>query len=137
MTGLADLDVGRTVYEAAVYYDDGENPVAEERPSTYATSERQAEAFARRALDGSRPEHKGGFWYAMIRRGLVVDPIGNDSRWATGSGWPVASERCGVGEPRGAIECARVLVVEPRAGRSVLHEVGESFDREQERSEPD
>jgi hypothetical protein len=79
MTGLADLDVGTTVYESAVYYDDGDNPVAKEGPSTYTTSERQAEAFAGQALDGRRPEHKGGFWYATIRRGLVVDPIGDDS----------------------------------------------------------
>jgi hypothetical protein len=77
MTGLADFDVGETVYEAAVYYDDGDNPVAEEGPSAYTTSERQAEAFARQALSGRRPEHKGGFWYAAIRRGQVVDPIGD------------------------------------------------------------
>ena len=107
MRSLLGLDVEETVYEAAVYYDDGDNPIAKEGPSTYTTSEREAEAFARQALNGRRPEHKGGFWYAMIRRGLVVDPIGNDSRWATGSGWPVASERCGVGGPRGAIECGR------------------------------
>ena len=76
MTGLANLAVGATVYEAAVYYDDGDNPVAEEGPSTYASSEREAEAFAHQALSGRRPEHSGGFWYATIRRGRIVDPIG-------------------------------------------------------------
>jgi hypothetical protein len=81
MTGLAELRVGDSVYEAAVYYDDGDNPVAKEGPSTYTTSEREAEAFARQALNGRRPEHKGGFWYAAIRRGRVVDPIGDSRRY--------------------------------------------------------
>jgi hypothetical protein len=77
MTGLAELSVGDTVYEAAVYYDDGDNPVAEEGPGRYTTSEREAEAFARHALNRRRPEHEGGFWYATIRRGRLIDPIGD------------------------------------------------------------
>jgi hypothetical protein len=79
MTRLADFDVGRTIYEAAVYYHDGNNPVAKRGLSTYTTSEREAEGCAQEALDGRQPEHKGGFWYATIRRGQVVDPIGDDS----------------------------------------------------------
>jgi hypothetical protein len=81
MTGLANFDVGETVYEAAVYYDDGDNPVAEEGPSTYTTSQREAAAFAHPALNGRRPEHKGGFGYASIRRGRVIDPIGDRQRY--------------------------------------------------------
>jgi hypothetical protein len=77
MTALADLEVGETAYEAAVYYDDGDNPLAEEGPSGYASDEREAETFARQALGGRRPRHRGGFWYATIRRGRVVDPIGD------------------------------------------------------------
>ena len=37
MTGLPELEVGESVYEVAVFYDDGDNPVAEEGPSGYAT----------------------------------------------------------------------------------------------------
>jgi hypothetical protein len=77
MTALADLSVGDSLYEAGVYYDDGDNPIAREGPSSYAPSERRAEAFARAALRGRRRERPGGFWYATIRRGRVVDPIGD------------------------------------------------------------
>jgi hypothetical protein len=81
MRCIANFDVGETVYEAAVYYDDGDNPVAEEGPSVYTTSQREAAASAHRALNGRRPEHKGGFWYASIRRGRVIDPIGDRQRY--------------------------------------------------------
>ena len=77
MSALWQLLPGERVWEAATYYDDGDNPVAKEGPSTYTTSEREAEAFAQKALNGRRPEHEGGFWYAAIRRGQVVDPIGD------------------------------------------------------------
>jgi hypothetical protein len=80
MRALPDRDVGETVYEAGVYYDDGDNPVAEEGPSGYATDERTAEAFAQGA---ARPAAtaQGGFWHATIRRGRVVDSIGDGRRY--------------------------------------------------------
>jgi hypothetical protein len=77
MSYLWQAEVGQEVYEAAVFYDDGDNPVAQEGPSSYEPSERAAEAFARAALRGRRSERPGGFWYATLRRGHVVDPIGD------------------------------------------------------------
>jgi hypothetical protein len=77
MTALTGLDAGATVYEAAVYYDDYDNPIAREGPSSYEHSEQAAEAFAVAAMRERHGEPPGGFWYATIRRGRVVDPIGD------------------------------------------------------------
>ena len=77
MSALWQLAPGDRVWEAAVYYDDGDNPVAKEGPSSYEGSGRAAEAFALAALRGRRSERPGGFWYATLRRGRVVDPIGD------------------------------------------------------------
>ena len=76
MSALWQLLPGERVWEAATYYDDGDNPIAREGWSSYERSERAAEAFAYAALCESRCEGPGGFWYATIRRGRVVDPIG-------------------------------------------------------------
>jgi hypothetical protein len=76
MSYLWEAELAQEVYEAAVFYDDGDNPVAQEGPSSYKRSEWAAEAFARATLRGRRSERPGGFWYATIRRGKVVDPIG-------------------------------------------------------------
>ena len=76
MSALWQLGHGERVWEAAVYYDDGDNPIASEGPSSYERSEQEAEAFARSALRGRRSERAGGFWYATIRGGRVADPIG-------------------------------------------------------------
>jgi hypothetical protein len=76
VSALWQLDPGGRVWEAATYYDDGDNPIAREGPSSYERSERAAEAFALAALRGRRSEQLGGFWYATLRRGRVVDPIG-------------------------------------------------------------
>ena len=40
MTALTDIDAGATAYEAAIYYDDCDNPIAREGPSSYERSER-------------------------------------------------------------------------------------------------
>ena len=112
MTALTDLDAGATVYEAAVYYDDYDNPIAREGPSSYEHSEQAAEAFALTALRERDGEPPGGFWYATIRRGRVVDPIGDghptttpSSRTPTGRArsWPrTTSERATAGADRAA-----------------------------------
>jgi hypothetical protein len=77
VSALWQLLPGERVWEAATYYDDGDNPIAREGWSSYERSERAAEAFARSALRGRRSERPGGFWYATIRRGRVVDPVGD------------------------------------------------------------
>jgi hypothetical protein len=77
MSYLWQAEPGERVYEAAVYHDDGDNPIAREGPSSYERTEQRAAAFARAALRGRRSERPGGFWYATIRRGRVVDPIGD------------------------------------------------------------
>jgi hypothetical protein len=77
MTHLWQAELGEQLYEASVYYDDGDNPIAVEGPSTYTTSQHQAAAFARQALRGRVADRPGGFWYASIRRGRAIDPIGD------------------------------------------------------------
>jgi hypothetical protein len=77
MSALWQLDLGERVWEAAVYFDDGDNPMAREGPSSYERGEQAAEAFARAALRGRRREWPGGFWCATIRPGRVVDPVGD------------------------------------------------------------
>jgi hypothetical protein len=77
MSYLWQAELGERAYEGAVFYDDGNNPIASEGPSSYERTEQAAEAFVRAALCGRRSDRPGGFWYATIRRGLVVDPIGD------------------------------------------------------------
>lgn len=52
MRELWQFERGELVFEAAVYYDDGDNPLVHERPSDYKRSQKAAEAFARQALRG-------------------------------------------------------------------------------------
>lgn len=62
MSYLWQAELGQQVYEAAIFYDDGDNSVAQEGPFSYERSERAGEAFARDALRGRLGERPGGFW---------------------------------------------------------------------------
>ncbi|MGH2713855.1 MAG: hypothetical protein ACRDM7_08225 [Thermoleophilaceae bacterium] len=77
MSALWQMALDQPVFEVAVFYDDRDNPVASEGPSTYTSGEQDAETFARQALRGRRSERPGGFWYATLLRGQVADPIGD------------------------------------------------------------
>jgi hypothetical protein len=69
-------------FQAAVYMDDGESPVAVEGPSEDFSTLAKARAWAKQqvamrthSVTFSTP--KDGFWYAAILRGRYVDPIGD------------------------------------------------------------
>ena len=67
-------------FQASIYFDDGNCPIAGEGPSKDFTTLEKAKAWATQQV--ATYSHAGnvlddGFWYGVILRGRYVDPIGD------------------------------------------------------------
>jgi hypothetical protein len=90
-------ELGEHVHEAAVYYDDGDNPIASEGPSSYERSEQAAEAFARARCAAAA---------AIIRAGCGT-PRSAAAGWSTRSATATPTTTRSSRTPTGRARCWR------------------------------
>lgn len=70
----SDFATGTRVWEVVVYYDDGDDPIANAGKGGYVLTLDEARRLAREWLAG----YDESGWYASLAEGQIVDGIGDD-----------------------------------------------------------
>lgn len=68
-----DFALGSNVWEVAIFYDDGDDPIADSGESGYVLTLDEARRQATEWLSA----HSDPGWYASIAEGRIVDEIGD------------------------------------------------------------